>query len=351
MECNNLVLRLYKILNSLQDEESKIIFEARVAYLFTRNEGEYYKILEKVRKNSYCAELEDFLKDNQENQGIIIYGAEEEGVRTKKLLDSCGREATLFCDDSDKMIGGRVEGLEVVSLEQVISKYGEYVVILSRWSNLADMYSLLLRSGFPRKQILFPMYMHLVASNGIQYFDTLSPVKDEVFVDAGSYNGDTIREFIKWSKGEYKKIYAFEANDEMIPVVEKYLASEQVKNVMFINKATWDKEEEVNFVKDACASRVGEEGADRIPAIDIDSVVGDDKVTFIKMDVEGSELHSLAGAQNTIKRNKPRLAISVYHKPEDVVEIAEYILELVPEYRLMLRQYNSNFWETVLYAY
>lgn len=69
------------------------------------------------------------------------------------------------------------------------------------------------------------------------------------------------------------------------------------------------------------------------------------------MDVEGGELQSLIGARNTIRENKPRLAISVYHHPEDVVEIAEYILELNPEYKLLLRQYNSNFWETILYAF
>lgn len=88
-----------------------------------------------------------------------------------------------------------------------------------------------------------------------------------------------------------------------------------------------------------------------VQAIDIDSVVGDDKVTFIKMDVEGSELQSLKGAQKTIRKNRPRLAISVYHRPEDLVEIAEYILELNPEYQFILRQYNSNFWETILYAF
>lgn len=351
MRYNNLVTRLYKIMEKFQDEESQIIFDARMAYLFSRKEDEYYKILEKVRKKSYCAELEEFLEDNKENQGFIVYAADEEGIRTKRLLESCGKKVALFCDDSEKLIGKKVEGLEVITPEQMVLNYSNHVVILARRSTLADTYSMLLRNGFPRKQILFPMHLHLVASNSLQYFDTLPPVKDEIFIDAGSYDGDTIREFIKWTNGQYKKIYAFEPNEDMAQVVEDYIQSEQIKQITFVHKATWDKEENIRFINDAAASRIGEEGRISIQAIDIDSVVGDDKVTFIKMDVEGSELQSLKGAQKTIKQNKPRLAISVYHRPEDIVEIAEYILVLNPEYKFILRQYNSNFWETVLYAY
>ena len=83
----------------------------------------------------------------------------------------------------------------------------------------------------------------------------------------------------------------------------------------------------------------------------IDNVVGDERVTFIKMDVEGAELKSLMGARNTIIKNHPRLAICAYHKPEDLYELPGYILSIVPEYKFLLRHYSSNNWETVLYAY
>lgn len=327
MEYNDLLSRLCKIKGKLQDVESQIIYDARINYLFTRNEDEYYKVLETVRKDSYCLELEDFLKDNKENQGMIIYGAETEGVRTKRLLDNCKRPAQLFCDDSEKIIGSRIEGLEVISVRQLVTDYNKYVVILAGRIVMAERYSLLLRSGFPRKQILFPMHMHLVASNGTQYFDVLSSVEDEIFIDAGAYNGDTIAAFQKWTKGKYKRIYAFEPNVEMAQATMNYLRQNQVENVVFTPKATWGKEEVLSFFEDASASRVGKGGETCVQAVDIDSVVGDEKVTFIKMDVEGSELQSLIGAQRTISMNKPRLAISVYHKPEDVIEIAEYILE------------------------
>lgn len=351
MYCGNLLYRLCDIAEKLQDEESKIIFEARINYLFTRDEDEYYKVIEKITKKSICMELEDFLKDNEGNHGIIIYDAGVEGIRTKKLLDACNQGARMFCDDDKDIIGKKVEGLEVISSSQLVEDYSDCVVILSKRESLADMYSRLLRSGFPRKQILFPMYMHLVGSNGRQYFDVLEPIEDEIYIDAGAYNGDTIRDFIDWTKGNYKKIYAFEPSRDMVQILKAHFEKEQIDNLVFMPKATWCCEEEIKFIEDASASRIGKEGEVSIQAIDIDSVVGDDIVTFIKMDVEGSELQSLMGAQNTIKLNKPRLAISVYHKPEDVVEISEYILKLNPEYKLLLRQYNSNFWETVLYAF
>jgi len=231
MQYDNLLPRLCKIMNNFQDEESTIIYEARINYLFTRNEDEYYKVLGKLKKDSYCMELEDFLKDNVGCKGIVIYGAEEEGIRTKRLLDSCHRAAQFFCDDGDS-IGKRIEGLRVISTDELLKKYKEYIVVLSKQSCMADAYSLLLRSGFPRKQILFPMHWHLVACNGRQYFDVLSPVQNEIFVDAGAYNGDTIRDFLSWSGKEYKRIYAFEPNTDMIPVIKEFLTDEQIENVI-----------------------------------------------------------------------------------------------------------------------
>jgi hypothetical protein len=71
---------------------------------------------------------------------------------------------------------------------------------------------------------------------------------------------------------------------------------------------------------------------------------------FIKMDIEGSELEALYGAANTISKNLPRLAISIYHKFEDIVDILSYVHELAPTYRFYIRQCSYIDGETVLYA-
>ena len=68
------------------------------------------------------------------------------------------------------------------------------------------------------------------------------------------------------------------------------------------------------------------------------------------MDIEGAELSALHGAEKTIKRDKPVLAICVYHKREDLIAIPQYIKELVPEYKLYLRAHFPYASELVLYA-
>ena len=87
----------------------------------------------------------------------------------------------------------------------------------------------------------------------------------------------------------------------------------------------------------------------RTAAID-DIVDKNDRVTFIKMDVEGAELESLKGARKLIKRDCPKLAVCIYHRPEDMITLPLYIKSLVPEYKLYLRSYSNSDNEMVLYA-
>lgn len=82
----------------------------------------------------------------------------------------------------------------------------------------------------------------------------------------------------------------------------------------------------------------------------IDNTINE-AVNFIKADVEGYELKMLQGAKEHIKKYKPKLAISIYHSPYDLFEIAEYIKTLVPEYKFKIRHHSTCFYDTVLYCY
>lgn len=79
--------------------------------------------------------------------------------------------------------------------------------------------------------------------------------------------------------------------------------------------------------------------------------MGNENITFIKMDIEGAELEALQGSAGIIKKCRPRMAISLYHKQEDIISIPSYILTLNQGYKFIIRAYCTNGSETILYAY
>lgn len=86
--------------------------------------------------------------------------------------------------------------------------------------------------------------------------------------------------------------------------------------------------------------------------VDLDSVVKGEEVSFIKMDIEGAEEKALSGAKRIITEQKPKLAICVYHKTEDIIELPALVLSMRPDYKLAFRHYSANSAsETVVYAW
>ena len=173
----------------------------------------------------------------------------------------------------------------------------------------------------------------------------------EVFIDCGAFTGDTINPFMRRCK-KYERIIAFEPGSGSFEKLKrKYGANPKIT---LINAGVYDRDGEVMFFydeKDKCF-KITEDGS-REAAVGlqvrtIDSL-GLKRVSFIKMDVEGAELSALKGAEKTILRDKPKLAICIYHSDEDMVNIPEYIRNIVPEYKLYVRHYGFVT-ETVLYA-
>jgi hypothetical protein len=91
----------------------------------------------------------------------------------------------------------------------------------------------------------------------------------------------------------------------------------------------------------------------RVPLRSIDSLVasGDiDQLDFLKLDVEGFELNVLKGAANAIDRFHPKMAVSLYHKPNDLFELPQFIKQRFPFYDFRLEHYTIHAEETVLYC-
>jgi len=192
-------------------------------------------------------------------------------------------------------------------------------------------------------------YITKMPVNYNEYFDKEYYSKignDEVFVDCGAYRGDTIEGFIQCVKNQYSKIYAFEPDTKNASFIAK-MQSEKIK---IYNYATGKEDGIMHFsALGTTGSYVTDEGEVCVEVKCLDNLISD-KVTWVKMDIEGSEYATLQGMERIIKTYKPKLAICIYHKVEDLFTIPKYIHSLVPQYKLKIRQNHDSVQEMVLYA-
>lgn len=177
---------------------------------------------------------------------------------------------------------------------------------------------------------------------------------DEVLFDCGAFTGDTIEDFVTFTNKKYKKIVAFEPDEKNVKRLNAFI-NNKIENVVVIQKATGDKNGKVAFLNNGNMFSKTVDVKDSSDELSVDIVRLDNYIdylpTLIKMDIEGAELDSLIGATQIIKTLKPKLAICIYHMPFDFYEIPKFLKSLVPEYKLKVRQHESGFCETVLYAY
>jgi FkbM family methyltransferase len=172
---------------------------------------------------------------------------------------------------------------------------------------------------------------------------------DEVYVDGGAYDGDSVRLFIERVGGRYQRVLAFEPDRNTFQRLAANFVGE--KRVEPINAGLHRRKAMLRFDNAGTrGSLLVEEGGIEIPVVGLDEVLGDDRVTFIKMNIEGAEPEALAGARRSIERWAPTLAISVYHRPGDLWQIPRIVRELRGDYELYLRQHDGGIIETVLYA-
>lgn len=184
--------------------------------------------------------------------------------------------------------------------------------------------------------------------------------KGDVVIDAGACWGDTSLYFAH-EVGNTGRVYAFEFISENLDVFKKNLAYNEhlAATINIIERPIWNvSDAELYFLIHGPGSSLSDKVIDQpdtqvCKTITIDDVVKNEKlekVDFIKMDIEGSELNALMGAEETLKRFKPKLAISVYHKPDDFITIPKYLDSLNLGYKFYLEHHTIHVWETVLFA-
>lgn len=178
---------------------------------------------------------------------------------------------------------------------------------------------------------------------------------DTVFVDCGAYDGDTVREFVEHQQGRFGKIYAFEPDGNNCQRLKQYVAGLENKftsKVEVYNAAVGDLRGKIGFnaTGDMSASFT-DASAIQVEVLRLDEVVKTDGAPmFLKFDVEGAEREALHGAKRLIRQARPLVALSVYHRPDDLWQLPLYLDSLSPGYRFFLRTQGEDGMDVICYA-
>lgn len=345
------------------------------------------------------------LLERLQNKTIYLYGAGTRGRVALENLNALGLEKNVagFLDDSRE---GLYKGKSVYPVECVYHLKDENTVFVITTYSVNGMVCKLMRNGISTENIYY--FAELLISNvenelfqqnkgtieqvysmlgdslskyiyhsifevylsgnigilsrtkgNMQYF----PVKgtndeieefylseNESFIDCGAYDGDTIRKFKIRTKNKYEKIWAFEPDLENFVKLSDYVAKEQDERVKLFQSGVYNKDTTMSFTsRRGTSSSLSQTGVESIEVHQIDSLINE-PVTFIKMDIEGSEKEALLGGKRIIAEYKPKLAICIYHKIEDLWEIPQLIKKLNPSYHIYIRNYEDRTDETVCYA-
>jgi FkbM family methyltransferase len=347
---------------------------------------------------------------------IVLFGAGNLGRRTLAGLRKIGIEPLAFIDNNSARWGERQNGLDVLRPEGGAMLYGDRAAfVVTVWGAMgADRMSTRLTQlrqlGCHRVVPFLPLYwkypdaflphytqdlphlVHLHAERVRQAFHLMaddvsrreylaqlrfrllgdfeglpSPVAadiyfrddlfrlrdDEIFVDCGAFDGDTLNLFLGKAAGVFKRAIAFEPDPENFVKLAKLVSNfpEEARSRIVLHQAATG-ESNGRLLMDTGngpSSQIGS-GDCEINCVALDLELHDVPATFIKMDIEGSELAALAGAQELIRKNKPILAISAYHRQSDLWNIPLFVHDLNPRYSFHLRPHMLEGWDLVCYA-
>ncbi len=179
------------------------------------------------------------------------------------------------------------------------------------------------------------------------------------YVDLGAYVGDTIEDYIKSVGGAFRRVYGFEPGKEQMQAIR--LRKERLMREWLLDERQIVLEETCVGRKDGTVyldtssgisgNHITEQGSNAIQCVTLDTYFQTTDVTMIKTDIEGADYDALIGGERLIRRCKPHLAISVYHRPDDLLRIYRWVDGLDMGYRFKLRHHACWQSETVLYCY
>ncbi|MEQ9560272.1 MAG: FkbM family methyltransferase [Rhodospirillales bacterium] len=338
---------------------------------------------------------------------LAIVGAAAEGQRLARLCTEHGITVVTVADDNPRLAGTQVEGVEVSPLAGLAGLDPEIPVIiashrpldltlrlralgcqrlalflilqvldparfpphmfydgwfedtagnLDKYDRLAGMFSDPLSINHLDAILGFRLTGDIAALVGVVDWSVYEP-KDlfaysdqEIYLDGGAFDGDSINAFINRVGGRFQRAIGFEPDPKTFAALQQRFAGDA--RITAVPAGLHRDVGEMRFGADGSrGAKLGNEGDIVVPVTAIDTVLAGDPATFIKMNIEGAELDALNGARETIARWKPRLAISSYHMPSHLWQVPFLIKKLNPAYKVAIKQHDLGVIETVTYGY
>ncbi len=342
---------------------------------------------------------------------IVLFGAGQLGRDTLRGLRKVGVEPLAFADNNQRLWGTEVDGLSVLSAADAANHFAKsacFVVTIysgasvrlqlrqlgcqsvahfvplywkfsdvfvphsgidlpemlrDQFADIGKCYSIL-SDDESRRQILEQLiWRYWLDQSWLSVpdnlcdtyfpFDLLTPRPDEVFVDCGSFDGETIRRFSERWSGHFRHIFAFEPDANNCTLLHANVIAMGVSSrVTIIESAVGDVDGKLHFLSlNSVTSHVVKSDSGEVQCCRLDDVQWEEcPPTYIKMDIESSEPEALSGAAELLRRYRPVLAICTYHRVEHLWQIPVLIHSITPDYELFIRRYAEDCWETVCYA-
>lgn len=318
----------------------------------------------------------------QADEPIILFGAGCTSEFIVKQLHSLGIYPKYFCDNDRTKAGKEIAGLEVLLPEDLQRMQSSYYYITTQLY-YREIKQQLLNLGIAEEKIMqcdiiyqFPWekriapflkehgdklecfydrlqdaksrkvfenrlkflltrrreYMTSIHDD-IPYFDMsiIDPNKIRNYIDLGTYTGDTIEQFCKLNHS-YHHVWGFEPDKELERVANQNL--KRYRDITIAPYATSDFDGSMQVQSGLGVMQTidnqyeGNASTEQVfDVCKLDTYFADQNVEscFVKMDIEGAEMATLRGMENFIKRNAPTMAICIYHKLEDIIEIPELL--------------------------
>lgn len=323
---------LKNIYDHLQDPLSKKIFRHRLLYsLFNEQEN----IATIIRKS--IPSTEDLCAGK-----MCLFGAGGTCDSILKFFSISYHFNPPFIIDTYKT--GSLNGIPIISFEDFVMRddFRDYKILITVASCATKKKIATTLSSYGLK--------YTFAFLDCQYFDLPElNLSNEYFIDAGALDGETTAMFFSYvPKGH---AYVLEPNPKTFNIIKERLTNHP--NVECFPFGAYSENTTLSFDdggETPSSGQISRNGSVAIAVRKLDDLLRGKKVTFIKMDIEGSELEALKGAEQIIRKQKPKLAICLYHRPEDIWEIPNLILSYQSDYKFYLRHYSFGDSETVFYA-